>query len=155
MKRSVVFGVLTCVLVTAMAVRMQGQQGPGGKGNGAADGPEGDSRIQIGFRIAPVPLNLEGKNPALVGLGSYIVNAHRRLRGMPQQPAGTHPEATLTSVSRSSPIPRVTCAAGFRCSARSYRATSRRMRPGGPGVSPSISSSRCSASARISTTPRR
>ena len=25
--------------------------------------------------IAPVPLNLRGKNPALVGLGSYLVNA--------------------------------------------------------------------------------
>jgi len=35
---------------------------------------ESDSRIRIGFEIAPVLLNLEGKNPALVGLGSYIVN---------------------------------------------------------------------------------
>lgn len=34
-----------------------------------------DSRIQQGFAIAPVPLDLQGKNPALVGLGSYIVNA--------------------------------------------------------------------------------
>lgn len=33
------------------------------------------SKIQQGFEIAPVPLNLRGKNPALVGLGSYIVNA--------------------------------------------------------------------------------
>jgi hypothetical protein len=35
----------------------------------------GDSRIQRGFELAPVELNLQGKNPALVGLGSYIVNA--------------------------------------------------------------------------------
>ena len=34
-----------------------------------------DSRIQLGFEIAPVPLNLEGKDRALVGLGSYMVNA--------------------------------------------------------------------------------
>jgi hypothetical protein len=34
-----------------------------------------DSRVEIGFQIAPVPLNLEGKNRALVGLGSYWVNA--------------------------------------------------------------------------------
>ncbi len=34
----------------------------------------GDSRIEIGFNAAPVPLNLKGKNPALVGLGSYFVN---------------------------------------------------------------------------------
>src|SRR5271170_3658107 len=37
----------------------------------------GDERslIKIGFEITPVPLNLEGKNPDLVGLGSFIVNA--------------------------------------------------------------------------------
>jgi hypothetical protein len=34
-----------------------------------------DSRIHVGFEIAPVPLDLEGKNRALVGLGSYLVNA--------------------------------------------------------------------------------
>ena len=34
-----------------------------------------DSRIQQGFRISPVPMNLKGRNPALVGLGSYLVNA--------------------------------------------------------------------------------
>ena len=35
----------------------------------------GDSRIQQGFAVAPVHLNLDGKDPALVGLGSYLVNA--------------------------------------------------------------------------------
>jgi len=34
-----------------------------------------DSRIEIGFRIGPVPLNLNGKDRLLVGLGSYFVNA--------------------------------------------------------------------------------
>lgn len=34
-----------------------------------------ESRIVRGFQIAPVPLRLRGKNRALVGLGSYIVNA--------------------------------------------------------------------------------
>ena len=33
------------------------------------------SLIQQGFAIAPVPLNLAGKNRDLVGLGSYLVNA--------------------------------------------------------------------------------
>lgn len=33
-----------------------------------------ESKIQHGYAIAPVPLNLAGKNRALVGLGSYIVN---------------------------------------------------------------------------------
>jgi hypothetical protein len=32
------------------------------------------NEIRRGFEIAPVPLNLAGKNRALVGLGSYIVN---------------------------------------------------------------------------------
>jgi len=36
---------------------------------------EKDPRIEQGFKIAPVHLNLEGKNRALVVLGSYIVNA--------------------------------------------------------------------------------
>jgi len=33
------------------------------------------SKIRIGFDIAPVPLDLKGRNRALVGLGSYIVNS--------------------------------------------------------------------------------
>ena len=39
----------------------------------AEDG--GDPRIRIGFEIAPVPLRLDGRDPKLVGLGSYLVNA--------------------------------------------------------------------------------
>lgn len=34
----------------------------------------GDARIRIGYAINPVSLDMTGKNPALVGLGSYIVN---------------------------------------------------------------------------------
>lgn len=33
------------------------------------------ARISKGFDLSPVPLNLQGKHLALVGLGSYIVNA--------------------------------------------------------------------------------
>ena len=33
------------------------------------------SRVQKGFQIAPVPLDLHNRNRALVGLGSYIVNS--------------------------------------------------------------------------------
>jgi hypothetical protein len=36
---------------------------------------EGALEVQIGFSIAPVKLNLKDKDPELVGLGSYIVNA--------------------------------------------------------------------------------
>lgn len=41
----------------------------------ASDQDNGQSEIQRGYMIAPVPLDLNGKNRALVGLGSYIVNA--------------------------------------------------------------------------------
>jgi len=41
----------------------------------AQDFNDDESRIQQGFAVAPVPLNLAGKNRALVGLGSYLVNA--------------------------------------------------------------------------------
>ena len=40
----------------------------------ADDDDRNESKIQRGFDIAPVPLNLEGKNRSLVGLGSYLVN---------------------------------------------------------------------------------
>lgn len=33
------------------------------------------ARVKLGLEIAPVPLNLAGKDPDLVGLGSYWVNA--------------------------------------------------------------------------------
>src|SRR5205814_10498434 len=40
------------------------------------DDDEGEeAKIDRGFQIAPVPLDLLGKNRKLVGLGSYIVNA--------------------------------------------------------------------------------
>ncbi len=39
------------------------------------------AKIAIGFSIAPVPLNLKGKDESLVGLGSYIVNASGDFNG--------------------------------------------------------------------------
>jgi|HubBroStandDraft_1064217.scaffolds.fasta_scaffold34878_3 hypothetical protein len=44
------------------------------------DGDEGPL-VKIGFEIAPVPLNLEGKNRDLVGLGSFIVNGPGECNG--------------------------------------------------------------------------
>jgi len=40
-----------------------------------------ESLIHIGFKIAPVPLNLGGKNRDLLGLGSFIVNAQADCNG--------------------------------------------------------------------------
>ena len=53
-------------------------------GHASGEGSEGNddaSRIKQGFAIAPVPLNLVGKKRALVGLGSYIVNAQGDCNG--------------------------------------------------------------------------
>jgi cytochrome c553 len=41
----------------------------------AHDDDRDDSRVRQGLRIAPVPLDLRGKNRGLVGKGSYLVNA--------------------------------------------------------------------------------
>jgi hypothetical protein len=41
--------------------------------------------IDEGFKIAPVPLNLAGKDWNLVGLGSYLVNAVGDCNGCSQQ----------------------------------------------------------------------
>lgn len=52
------------------------------------------SKIQIGYAIAPVPLDLKGKNPSLVGLGSYVVNAQSDCAGchsFPQYAEGGNP----------------------------------------------------------------
>lgn len=58
------------------------------KGKAAAGGDDSESKIQRGFAVAPVPLNLAGKNRALVGLGSYLVNAAGDCNGCHAGPSG-------------------------------------------------------------------
>jgi hypothetical protein len=60
----------------------KGPSNGNGNGNGSGNGSDNgqsnnsdESKIQQGLAIAPVQLNLQGRNRALVGLGSYIVNA--------------------------------------------------------------------------------
>jgi hypothetical protein len=52
----------------------------------SAASSEPDSRVQMGFALAPVPLNMRGKNPALVGKGSFIVNAQGDCNGCHNNP---------------------------------------------------------------------
>jgi hypothetical protein len=59
----------------------------------ADDGSSEQWKIQQGFAIAPVPLNLSGKNRELVGLGSYIANSQATVM------AATHP-TLLSSLAR-------------------------------------------------------
>ena len=61
---------ITLLPVSSAPGRAQGQQGQQGQQDN-----DSASQIQQGFAIAPVPLDLRGKNRALVGKGSYIVNA--------------------------------------------------------------------------------
>lgn len=60
----------------ALAAALAGVVVTGSRLEAKDDDRDGDAaKIQRGFEIAPVQLNLEHKNRALVGLGSYIVNA--------------------------------------------------------------------------------
>jgi hypothetical protein len=47
---------------------------------------DSNSEVQIGFAITPVRLNTKGLNPALVGKGSYIVNAKGDCNGCHNSP---------------------------------------------------------------------
>jgi hypothetical protein len=64
--------VLTAVMFAGLVFSMVLLSTPRGQ---ADDQGNDESRIQRGFAIAPVHLNLRGKDRAKVGLGSYIVNA--------------------------------------------------------------------------------
>jgi len=66
------------VLLTGFAFTIVLISGPAGHAQGPGNE---ESKIKRGFEIAPVPLNLAGKNRSLVGLGSYIVNAQGDCNG--------------------------------------------------------------------------
>jgi hypothetical protein len=61
MRYKVIFGLAIAILVATA-------------GAATSDEWSFESRVRQGYDIAPVPLDLRGKNRLLVGLGSYIVN---------------------------------------------------------------------------------
>jgi len=67
-------------LALSMVVMASGIPGASGRADGVASGQKDgipNSIIQEGFAISPIPvkqLNLSRKNPAMVALGSYLVN---------------------------------------------------------------------------------
>ncbi|HXG94571.1 MAG TPA: cytochrome C [Blastocatellia bacterium] len=63
------------IAVALFAILSNLNTGYAQKSNDKGLGNQEAKRIQKGFEIAPVPLNLKGKDRNLVGLGSYIVNA--------------------------------------------------------------------------------
>jgi cytochrome c553 len=70
------WGAVTAMLVVVFAGAVISSPRVRAHENGANNHPDGsDPRIARGFKIAPVHLNLEGKDQNLVGLGSYLVNA--------------------------------------------------------------------------------
>ena len=71
MPRNVRLAVLVAVVLSLPLLRARADDGDGP----GRDEESSDSRVRQGFAISPVPLNLEGRNRALVGLGSYLVNA--------------------------------------------------------------------------------
>jgi hypothetical protein len=77
-KRLLPFGGVFVLLAGAMVFTLPGRaDDDGGDGN--------ESRVKQGFKIAPVSLNLRGKNRALVGYGSYLVNAVSECNGCHSQ----------------------------------------------------------------------
>jgi hypothetical protein len=68
--RYVIAAIVIVVGLLAGLHNLSAQQGQNSQGQNSSE-----SQIQTGFAIAPVALNLQGKNRALVGLGSYYVNA--------------------------------------------------------------------------------
>jgi len=65
-----------CLMVVALAPPAHGQ------------GNNGQSEVQRGFAIAPVPLDLAGRNRSLVGQGSYYVNGVSDCVGCHTGPTG-------------------------------------------------------------------
>jgi len=65
---------VAAVIATGLVVSTQ-------RGHADDGGDSDQSKVRIGFAIAPVPLNLTGKNRDLVGLGSYLVNASADCNG--------------------------------------------------------------------------
>ncbi len=59
----------TGAVVAAVVISASFSNGPRAKAQS-----RGDSRVQLGWAAVPVPLNMKGRNPAMVGLGSYLVN---------------------------------------------------------------------------------
>lgn len=74
MRPYLVLAAVSCCVFVASGVTAADSSAPESKGS-ADPTWIADSRVFTGFRISPVELDLRRKNRALVGLGSYLVNA--------------------------------------------------------------------------------
>jgi hypothetical protein len=71
--------------LVAIVVLLMSFKTPSVRAGEGSEPDQDESKVQMGFAIAPVPLNLDGKNKSLVGLGSYIVNAQSGCNGCHSQ----------------------------------------------------------------------
>lgn len=76
MKRNLMLAVLlACVIIPAGYIGAARASSKAAPANDIGALVEETRRVMQGYAIAPVPLNVAGKDQVLVGLGSYIVNA--------------------------------------------------------------------------------
>jgi len=126
---------LASVLLVGMLIsspRGRAQGPPGGAP--PPGGPNDDaSLIQQGFAIAPVPLNLIGKDRNLVGLGSYLVNALGDCNGChTSSPTGSEFGANNNS---NNPYLLFSNHAPWKVQAQYYLGGGQNFGPAGPGIS--------------------
>ena len=75
MKRKLMMATLLTWVALALVIAIASLPPQAANAETADFSPQEQQDINKGLAIAPVPLNLNGKNNNLVGLGSYIVNA--------------------------------------------------------------------------------
>ena len=132
MRVNVIVGVMASVFVCCLGAGVmradQGQAKPGPSKPDEDQSQNDESRIQTGLRYAKdqgITLDLKGRNRASVGLGSYLVNAGRRLQRLPHRaPVFGRSVRRRRGAETASTSPATWRAA--RRSARSCPATSRR-----------------------------
>jgi hypothetical protein len=89
--------------------------------------------VSIGFAIAPVKLNLNGKDPYLVGLGSFIVNAQADCNGChTASPTGSEYGSSSNS---NNPFLLFPNRSPWKAQAQYYLGGGQNFGPAGPGIS--------------------
>ena len=90
MKSRPIFKLLEAsAVLVAITVLLMSFKAPRVSAGPESERDQEDSKVEIGLAIAPVPLNFERKDRRLVGLGSYIVNAHADCNGCHSQGPAT------------------------------------------------------------------
>jgi len=73
--RRIAVGFITLLALAVILSLTQSSRPAWSEGDGDQDPAGNSARVRVGLLISPVKLDLHGKNHAMVGLGSYLVNA--------------------------------------------------------------------------------